>query len=203
MSLDCGINSVCIPINKHDVGSIIAFSLNSNCYYEGLARQNYMEFRSKIDQNSSDDMSNTKMSDHTKSTNLVPPNGPKDYLEKRTSITQLQHMPSQRYGNKNNEDSKNKKEKIKLNDKTDVLDSEYQPHHIESEFLSYEKINFKLKWSTMRKDMKMKVFINIFRFDHINEHVQEYCHKNKDIDEIVLPQYSKYFLEDKNIVKTY
>lgn len=56
ISLDCGINSVCVPINKDDIGSIVAYSLNANCYYEGLARQNYMEFQSKIDQNSCEDI---------------------------------------------------------------------------------------------------------------------------------------------------
>ena len=31
-------------------------SLSANWYYEGLARQNYMEFQSKIDQNSCEDI---------------------------------------------------------------------------------------------------------------------------------------------------
>jgi len=47
------------------------------------------------------------------------------------------------------------------------------------------------------------VFKNIFRVDHVHGHIQEYLHKNKNIDEIVLPKYSKFFLEDESISKTY
>jgi hypothetical protein len=127
----------------------------------------------------------------------------KEYSEKKTcSLNQIQGLQNQLYNIKSSTDPKNK-QRILLNDKTDVLDSEYQPHHIESEFLSYEKINFKLKWSTSKRDMKMKVFKNIFKVDNIHGHVQEYLHKNKNVDEIVLPGYSKNFLEDENIIKTF
>ena len=201
ISLDWGINNTFIPVNKEDVGSIIAFSLSTNSYYEGLARQNYMEFQSKIDQNSGEELDmNTKI--HSTPKNNMTLN-PKDYLEKRSSTnTQITGLQNQLINAKSTGDSK-KKERIRLNDKTDVLDSEYQPHHIESEFLSYEKINFKLKWSTSKKDMKMKVFKNIFRVDHIHGNVQEYCHKDKNVDEKVLPKYSKNFLEDENIMNFY
>ena len=171
VSLECGINSVCIPVNPQDVGSIIAYSLSTNCYYEGLARQNYMEFQSKIDQNSVEehDLNNKLNSKSNPSTA-----GPKDYIERASERSnQNQGLQNQLNNVKAGNESK-KKERIFLNDKTDVLDSEYQPHHIESEFLSYEKINFKLKWSTAKKDMRMKVFKNIFRVDHIHGNVQEY-----------------------------
>ena len=49
----------------------------------------------------------------------------------------------------------------------------------------------------------MKVFKNIFKVDNIHGHVQEYLHKNKNVDETVLPGYSKNFLEDDNITKTF
>jgi hypothetical protein len=199
--LENGINNVWIPVDKDDIGSIIAFSLNTNWYYEGLARQNYMEFQSKIDQHSCETYEDEK---DTESKVNVDKNGPKDYIENKGSGLQIPGLQNQISAVKSNLDSnKNKKERIRLNDKTDVLDSEYLLHHIESEFLSYEKINFKLKWSTNKKDMKMKVFKNIFRVDHIHGNVREYCHKNKNIDEFVLPKYSISFLDDESVIKTW
>ena len=137
-------------------------------------------------------------------TNAIPNiNIPKEFADKKAwTLNQIQGLQNQLYNIKSSIDPKNK-QRILLNDKTDVLDSEYQPHHIESEFLSYEKINFKLKWSTSRRDMKMKVFKNIFKVDNIHGHIQEYLHKNKNVDEIVLPGYSKNFLEDDNITKIF
>lgn len=159
-----------------------------------------MEFQSKIDQNSGEELDMTsKLGSTSAKTNA--PGGPKDYIERYGSTpSNIQNLQNQL--NMKAADGK-KKERIILNDRTDVLDSDYQPHHIESEFLSYEKINFKLKWSTSKKDMKMKVFKNIFRVDHIHGNVQEYCHKDKNLDEKVLPTYSKNFLEDEVLLKNY
>lgn len=204
ISLEYGINSVWIPVDRNDVGSIIAYSLSTNCYYEGLARQNYMEFQSKIDQNSGEEISMTgAINSGNKST---ASNDNKEFLEKKPSTeapSRLHGIGNQLHNAKAGNESK-KKEQVILNDKTDVLDSEYQPHHIESEFLSYEKINFKHKWHISKaKDMKMKVFKNIFWVDHIHGNIQEYIHKDKNIDEHVLPNYSKNFLEDENIMNYY
>jgi len=152
-----------------------------------------MEFQSKIDQNSGEEM-NMAGTLNQNNKNNPNPLGPKDYMEKKQSVN-LQNVKS---GN-----DQKRREQIILNDRTDVLDSDYQPHHIESEFLSYEKINFKLKWSTFKRDMKMKVFKNIFRIDHIHGNIQEYIHNDKNLDDIVLPKYSKNFLEDENIMDFY
>lgn len=159
-----------------------------------------MEFQSKIDQNSVEehDLNNKLNSKSNPSAT-----GPKDYIERASERSnQNQGLQNQLNNVKAGNESK-KKERIFLNDKTDVLDSEYQPHHIESEFLSYEKINFKLKWSTAKKDMRMKVFKNIFRVDHIHGNIQEYCHKDKNLDDKVLSGYSKNFLDDEKIVQNY
>jgi len=104
-----------------------------------------MEFQSKFDQNSGEEMDiNNKLNTGTKIGNHSN-KGPQDYVEKRDGTGGFNGLKNQLSSNKTTTDNK-KKEQIRLNDKTDVLDSEYQPHHIESEFLSYEKINFKLKW---------------------------------------------------------
>ncbi|CAI2382914.1 unnamed protein product [Moneuplotes crassus] len=199
LSLKTGINNISIPIHRYDVGSIIAYSLSTNCYYEGLARQNYMEFQSKFDHSSGEEMDiNSKL--HTASKmSSSPTKGPKDYVEKRDGVSSRKDVRP----NSNNKRDTKKKEMIVLNDKTDVLDSEHQPHHIESEFLSYEKINFKMKWSTVNKEIKMKIDKNNTKLDSIESDVQEYCHKDKNIDELILPSYSKNFLDDENIVNNY
>ena len=147
--LQNGINDVCIPVNKEDIGSIIAYSLNTNPYYEGLIRQNYMEFQSKIEQNPGEDRSDSKI----------------------FSALRLQNQLSS--AKPANDLSKSKKDRARTNHKIDVLNSEYLLHHIESEFLTYEKINFKLKWSTSLHDIKMKVFKNSFKVDHIHGNHQE------------------------------
>jgi hypothetical protein len=203
ISLEFGINSVCIPVDKNDVGSLIAYSLSTNWYYEGLARQNYMEFQSKIDQNSGEEinMNGAISSGGKNSAN----NDNKEFIEKKPSSdnSRLHGLQNQLHNVKAGNETK-KKEQIILNDKTDVLDSEYQPHHIESEFLSYEKINFKHKWHISKvKDMKMKVFKNVFWVDHIHGNIQEYIHKDKNLDNLVFPKYSKNFLEDENIMNYY
>jgi hypothetical protein len=131
-----------------------------------------MEFQSKIDQNSGEELDMSSKINPTPKNNISGV-GPKDYIDKKDFSGQIHGLKNQLHNVKTSSNSK-KKEQIRLNDKTDVLDSEYQPHHIESEFLSYEKINFKQKWSTSSKDMKMKVFKNIFRVDHIHGNVQEY-----------------------------
>lgn len=171
-------------MHKRDVGSIIAYSLSTNYYYEGLARQNYMEFQSKFDQSSGEEINiNSKLNTAGKSGGSSN-KGPQNYIEKKEGSGGFNGLKGQL--NKAKKVNEVKKEQIRLNDRTDVLDSEYQPHHIESEFLSYEKINFKLKWCTNKKDMKMKIFKNIFKLDNIQGNIQEYCHKVRNIDEKVL-----------------
>lgn len=114
-----------------------------------------MEFQSKIDQNTGEDFSDSTIFAGIK----------------------LQKASTTPKANDGSATSKFRKER-KINNKVDVLNSEHLLHHIESEFLSYEKINFKLKWSTYHHDMKMKIFKSIFKVDHIhgnhNEHVAQF-----------------------------
>ena len=48
LTMSLGVNNIYIQVNPEDVGSIIAFALNSNVYFEALAKLNYMGLESKI-----------------------------------------------------------------------------------------------------------------------------------------------------------
>lgn len=48
MTLPLGTDSMYIPVNESDPGSIIAFVLASNIYKEALIKQNYMDLGQKI-----------------------------------------------------------------------------------------------------------------------------------------------------------
>lgn len=43
-----GMDNFFIQIDPRDVGSIIAFALNSNCYSEALGKLDYMNLKSKL-----------------------------------------------------------------------------------------------------------------------------------------------------------
>jgi len=43
-----GMDNLFIQINPNDVGSIIAFALNSNSYSEALGKLDYMNLKSKL-----------------------------------------------------------------------------------------------------------------------------------------------------------
>jgi len=43
-----GVNNIFIQVSPDDVGSIIAYALNSNVYFEALAKLNYMGLESKL-----------------------------------------------------------------------------------------------------------------------------------------------------------
>ena len=49
-----GADNTFIQINPKDVGSIIAFALNSNIYVEGLYKQNYMNLKEFVQRQSMD-----------------------------------------------------------------------------------------------------------------------------------------------------
>ena len=48
LTMSLGVNNIYIQVNPEDVGSIIAFALNSNVYFEALAKLNYMGLETKI-----------------------------------------------------------------------------------------------------------------------------------------------------------
>lgn len=48
LTMPLGVNNTFIQVAPDDIGSIIAFALNSNVYFEALARLNYMGLESKI-----------------------------------------------------------------------------------------------------------------------------------------------------------
>jgi hypothetical protein len=47
-----GINNIFIKIDATDIGSMIAFALNSNVYFEALVKLNYMGLECKVPKSS-------------------------------------------------------------------------------------------------------------------------------------------------------
>lgn len=48
LTMPLGVNNIYIEVAPEDVGSIIAFALNSNVYFEALAKLNYMGLENKV-----------------------------------------------------------------------------------------------------------------------------------------------------------
>jgi hypothetical protein len=48
LTMALGVNNIFIQVSPDDVGSIIAYALNSNVYFEALAKLNYMGLESKL-----------------------------------------------------------------------------------------------------------------------------------------------------------